>query len=167
MKKLLILAVALLVLFAVAPVMAPAMKTTVTGEFSGIATDPGVTWTSEEGIIQIRDGAGAGSVTGDLPGIMTFTMNAAFDPTTGTGRAWGTFVTTDPSGNTFEGTWLMSISYWGNYIEGKSVAHGTGAYDGMILKNPFWGYNAYFGVPPYPDPPIYFEFDGTIISPQG
>jgi len=167
MKKVVLMPVmAIVALLMITPVMAPATKTTVTGEFFGYATAPGTQWMSDEGIVQIRDGAGAGWVTGDIPGNMTFTMNAAFDPTTGTGRAWGTFVSIDDYG-TFEGTWLMSVSYWGN-IEGKSTAQGTGAYEGMIFKSRFWGYNAYFGLPlpPYPKgTPIYFYFEGPIISP--
>jgi hypothetical protein len=159
---------ALVALLMITPAMAPATKTIVKGEFFGYAVDPGTQRISKEGIVQIRDAVGMGDMTGDIPGVMTFTMNAAFDPTTGTGRAWGTYVSIDDYGNTFEGTWLMSVSYWGNYMEGKSVGHGTGAYEGMLLRNRFWGYNMYFGVPmpPYPEgTPIYFYFEGPIISP--
>jgi len=168
-KKVILMPVmALVVLLMITPVMAPATKTSVKGEFFGYATASGIQWTSEEGIVQIRDGAGAGMVTGDIPGFMTFSINAAFDPATGTGRAWGTYVASDNDGNpTFGGSWLMSVSYWGN-IEGRSVGHGTGAYEGMLFTNQFWGYNAYFGLPlpPYPKgTPIYFYFEGTIISP--
>lgn len=168
-KKISVFAMALFVLCMISPaIAAPATKTSVTGEFFGYATAPGTQWITEGGIVQIRDGAGEGIVTGELSGSMAFTMNAAFDLTTGKGRAWGKFVCRDNDGKvTFEGTWLMSISYWGNSVEGKSAGHGTGAYEGMLLKNPFWGYNAYFGLPitPYPKgTPIYFYYEGTIIS---
>ena len=169
MKKVVLMPVmAIVALLMITPVMAAATKTFVTGEFFGYATASGTQWMSEEGIVQIRDAVGTGWLTGDIPGFMTFTMNAAFDPATGTGRAWGTYVSTDDYGNTFEGTWLMSVSYWGNYIDGRSEGHGTGAYDGMLLRNRFWGYNMYFGVPIPPFPkgtPIYFYFEGPIISP--
>jgi len=169
MKKMVLMPLmALVVLLMITPVMAPATITFVKGEFFGYATAAGTQWVSEEGIVQIRGGAGAGWITGDIPGFMAFTMNAAFDPATGTGRAWGTFVSGDGYVNTFEGTWLMSVSYWGNYIEGRSEAHGIGVYEGTLFKSRFWGYNMYFGVPmpPYPKgTPIYFYFEGPILSP--
>lgn len=164
-KVALVPVMALALLLMVTPVMARPTPTYVEGEFFGIAVDPGTQWISEKGIVQIRDGVGTGTLTGDIPGMMTFTMNAAFDPTTGEGRAWGRFVSSDNYGNTFEGTWLMSVSYWGNYIAGRSVGRGTGAYEGMLLRNAFWGYNAYFGLPVFPYPegtPIYFHYEGTI-----
>ena len=169
MKKVTIPVIALLMLFAATPVMAPATKIPVTGEFFGYATDTGTQWISEEGIIQTRGGAGEGEIVSEyIPGIMSFTFNAAFDPTTGTGRAWGTFVSTDPEGNPIlKGNWLVSVSNWGYYIEGPSTGHGIGAYEGMHWSCRFWGYNSYFSMPPYPDPPIYFYLDGTILSPHG
>jgi len=167
-KVVLIPVMALAVLLMITPTMAPATKTIVAGEFFGYLIDPGTQWISEEGIVQIRDAVGNGTMTGDLPGMMTFIINAAFDPTTGTAKAWGKYVSTDNYGNTFEGNFLATISYWGNHIEGSSEGHGTGAYEGMILKNKYSGYNAYFGLPlpPYPQgTPIYFYFEGPLISP--
>lgn len=165
MKKVFLVPVmALALLLMVAPVMARPTPTYVTGEFFGYAVDPGTQWMCGERIMQIRDGVGTGTVTGDIPGTMTFTLNAAFDLTTGKGIAWGKFVSNDEYGNTFEGIWTMSISNWGN-IEGRSVGRGTGAYKGMLFINAFSGYNAYFGFPPYPYPkgtPIYFLYEGTI-----
>jgi hypothetical protein len=168
MKKVLIPVMALLVLFAVTPVMAPATKTPVSGSFLGSADPdvPGRVWTSEEGILQIRGAEGAGVTTGDIPGIMTFTLNAAIDMSTGEGRAWGTYVSTDDYGNTFEGIWLVSVTGYVN-IEGIGVGHGTGAYEGMLFKSSFWGVNLYLGgLPPEVPNGVWFDFVGIILSPH-
>jgi len=53
------------------------------------------------------------------------------------------------------------------YVDGSSVGQSTGDYEGMILKNSFSGYNLYLIGYEGPDPGIYFEFDGTILSPKG
>jgi hypothetical protein len=161
--------IALVVLLMITPATAPATKTIMEGEFFGYFVDPGTQWTSEEGIVQIRDAVGMGDMAGDMPGVMTFIINAAFDPTTGEAHAWGKYVSTDNYGNTFEGMFLGTISNWGNDLEGKSVGQGTGAYEGMTLRNQFLGYNAYFGLPPSPYPkgtPIYFYWEGPLISPR-
>lgn len=172
MKKMVLVPIMVLaLLFVVAPVMARmegATRIYGAGEYFGDVIDPGKQWVSEEGIVQVRDGLGNGTMTGDIPGFMVFTMNVAFDPTTGKGRIWGKFVAGDSFGNTFEGTFLAAISDWGT-IDGKGVGQGTGAFEGMLLKNGFSGYNAYFGLPlpPYPmDTPIYFYWDGYILSPH-
>jgi hypothetical protein len=166
-KVVLVPVMALALLLMATPVMARAIPTPVTGEYFGWLSDPGKQWISEEGIIQVRDGVGIGTLTGDIPGMMTFIFNAAFDPTTGEGRIWGKFVSSDNYGNTFKGTFVSSVSYWGNYIAGRSVGRGTGAFEGMLLRNAFSGYNAYFGLPPPPYPqgtPIYFRYEGTVLG---
>jgi hypothetical protein len=169
-KVVLVSAMVLALLLMISPVMARmggATRISLAGEYFGYVIDPGKQWVSEEGIVQVRDGVGTGTMTGDIPGFMTFTMNAAFDPTTGKGEIWGKFVSSDNFGNTFEGTFLAKVSDWGT-IDGKSVGRGTGAYEGMHLKNGFWGYNAYFGLPllPYPKgTPIYFYWEGSVLSP--
>lgn len=168
-KALLSTTLALLVLWLVIPVMATATTIPVSGSFLGSADPnaPGVVWISEEGILQIRGAEGAGVTSGDIPGTMAFTLNAAIDLSTGEGRAWGTYVSSDGYGNTFEGTWLVSVTGYVN-IEGISVGHGTGAYEGMLFQNSFWGANLYLGgLPPEVPNGVWFDFDGTILSPKG
>ncbi len=160
----LMLAMVLLVLCAIAPVMASATKTSVSGSLTASATAPGETWITEEGVLHIKDAEGAGPTVGDLPGYMEFTFSAAVDLNTGLGSAHGKWVLQDYQG-TMEGTWRVDVSGV-VYIQGSAIGQGTGGYEGMVFKvDSFWGYNLYLGGYTGSDG-VYFDFLGTILSPR-
>lgn len=164
MKKVLIPVLALLVFSMITTVMARAIQFPVSGSFLGSATVPGEVWITEDGILHVKGAEGVGPISGDLPGVMEFTLNAAVDLNTGVGSMHGKYVQSDDYG-TFEGTWRTEN--WGVvYYEGLGVAQGTGAYEGMIQHVAFWGYNLYLGGYVGPDG-VFFEYDGIILSPHG
>ena len=171
MKKVLIPVMALLMLWVITPVMAPSEKIDNWGEFLGSATWPGEFWITNDLILHIKGAEGTGDVTGNLPGHMTFTLNAAIDvnpesPTFGVGSMHGKYVYSDDYGNTFEGNWRTEN--WGVVnMEGTGVAHGTGDYEGMIQHVTFSGWNMYLANPDYGPNGVYFDFDGIILSPHG
>jgi len=166
MKKVVLMsAMALLVLCAIAPVMAPATTTPVSGSLTASVTVPGESWITGDGILHIKDAEGAGPVAGDLPGYMVFTFSAAVDLNTGLGSAHGKWLFSDDYG-TFEGTWRVDVTGVVS-IDGSAIGQGTGAYEGMVFKvNSFWGYNLYLGGYTGPDG-VYFDFVGTILSSKG
>jgi hypothetical protein len=164
MKKVLILIMTLLAMFAVSPVMAPATKTPVTGFYIGSATRPGQSWITKDNILHIKNAEGFGPVIGDLPGDMWFTLSGAIDLNTGFGSMHGRWVFTDDSG-TFEGSYRADN--WGVvYYEGSAIAQGTGGYEGQVYKvTSFWGFNLYLGGYEGPDG-VQFDFVGTILDPH-
>lgn len=164
MKKVLMLATALLVLSVITPVMAPATKTPVAGYVIASATVPGEAWFTEGGIMFIEGAEAEGAAFGDMPGDFTFTMSAVLDLKTGNGFGSGTWVVTDDYG-TFEGIWRTKFTDY-VYSDGTAEGYGTDAYEGMLFITSFEGYNLYMGG--YTgDNGVYFDFEATILSPHG
>ena len=164
MNKVLILVMALLVFSMITTVMAPAIRIDVSGYYWGSAELPGESWITKDGILHVRGAVGVGPLSGDIPGIMTFTLNAEIDLNTGVGVMHGKYVSDHGDGN-FEGTYRTENTGVVNY-EGTAIAQGTGAYEGMVMRTSFWGYNLYLGGYTGPDG-VYFDFVGTILSPHG
>lgn len=166
MKKVLVPVIALLALWMTTSVMAaPALKIPISGDFTASLTaEPAKEWITKGGILIIKGAQGEGPTTGDFNGIMAFTGMFAIDLKTGLGRGEGKWVSTDAYG-TFEGTWITDVTGF-IYVDGSSVGQGTGAYEGMILKNSFSGYNLYLGGYTGANG-VYFEWAGTILSTKG
>ena len=95
---------------------------------------PGRTRVSADGIIHVRDQTEKGLINGDIVGMVTLVTNANVALETGDGVGFGTFVIT-----TSEGTWEGRFQgpFDGGLGSGSFVAHGAGAFEGLILKGAF------------------------------
>jgi hypothetical protein len=130
---------ALLVLLAVAPVMAPATKTPVTAHVVFITgnVSPGKMWTTEDNILQVRESISTGNVTGDITGTVQFVMGQTLDMNTGLGVNHGKFVITVAGGGTYEGSFrsaLVGLSFTGTF-----VGQGTGPLEGQKIMGSYEG----------------------------
>ena len=141
MKKVLIPVMALLVLFAVAPVMAaPATKTPFTAEASFLFgnVSPGTEWTTDDGIYHLKGAVSSGSFTAisgpDISGTLMIGHSLVIDTNTGLGDCHGKFVLAVEGVGTFEGSEhaahaiipIPDPPYFKDVISGKFVAQGTG-----------------------------------------
>ena len=138
-KRILIPLIALLVLFAVAPVMAaPATKTPFTTHVTFITgnVSPREMWTTQGNILQIKESTSAGNVSGDISGTVLLTMDETLDLNTGLGVNHGKFVIT-LTGGTYEGSsrsMFTDLSFSGTFI-----AHGSGSVERQVLMGSFEG----------------------------
>jgi hypothetical protein len=164
MKKILIPVMALLVFSMITTVMAPAIEIPVSGFYIGSATWPGKSWMTKDGILHVKGAVGEGPISGDVPGTMVFTLNAEIDLNTGVGVMHGKYVSYHEYGD-FEGTYRTENTGVVFY-EGTAIAKGTGAYEGMVMRTSFWGYNLYLGGYIGPDG-VYFDYEAIILSPHG
>jgi len=166
MKKALLSVIALIVLFALAPVMAaPAIKTLFTAEASFVPgnIDPGKEWITKDGIYHVKGQVGTGLVTGDISGWLTIVRHATLDLNTGEGSCHGKIVIDVDGVGSFEGSEQSTITLWGASISGTFLAHGTGMYEGRTMMGSFeGGVNIVDGVKT-----VVAEFKGIILSPQG
>ena len=171
MKKVLLPVMALLVLFAVAPVMAaPATKTPFTADVSFVLGNvyAGEEWITMDGIYHVKGQVSQGPVTltpvtGDiLVGTMLIVRHATLDLNTGDGSCHGKIVIT-VNGGTFEGSEQSTITLWGAHISGTFLAQGTGMYEGQTIMASFEGGVVIVdGVKT-----VVAEFEGIILSPKG
>jgi hypothetical protein len=166
-KKVLMLVIGILVLWMITPAMAPpVIEFPVSGYYWGSADPdaPGKLWITEDGILHIKGAVGEGPLSGDIPGTMMFTLNAEIDLNTGVGVMHGKYVAYAEYGD-FEGTYRTENTGVVNY-EGTAVAQGTDAYEGMVMRTSFWGYNLYLMGYTGPDG-VYFDYEAIILSSHG
>ncbi len=173
MKKVMIPIIALLVLFAVTPVMAePATKIPFTGwatiGFGNVS--PGEEWTTEDGVYHVKGVVSQGDATVYSPlGIMEATMimvhDLAIDLNTGLGNCHGKFVIVVPGVGTFEGSEHGShtITTEGHYISGGLVGKGTGYFDGVKMKS---SYEGEITVDEQQEQVIEGDMEGTLLFPN-
>jgi len=143
-------------------VVAPAQRTSFTGEMLMMVVDPGRAWITKGGIEQIRGAVAEGSVTGDvLSGSMTVVEDETINLNTGEGCVHGKVVLTAADG-TFEGSFVAFVT-GGFYVSGRAVGHGTGVYEGQKMMASFEGHlEMVDGVPT-----TIADVEGMILSPHG
>jgi len=148
MKKVLIPVIALLVLFAVTPVMAaPATKIPFTAEaslgFGNVSL--GKEWTTDDGIYHFKGAVSTGdisihSVLGDMIGTMMMVHDLALDLNTGLGDCHGKFVITVVGVGTFEGSEHGAHTITDqHHIAGMLLAHGTDGFAGLKMTASYEG----------------------------
>ncbi len=165
MKKFLLLALALLAISFVAPVMASATRTAVSGTATLSVTSIGDVRITKSGIMHQVAAEASGPVTGAmLSGQMEIKLNANFNLNTGEGVAFGSFAVIDTQG-TFHGMFIVRDTGFVNF-EGSGEAHGTGAYEGMLLQLQFQGTDLYRGGYTGPDG-LTMTYSGYMLSPKG
>jgi len=142
-KKIFLPVMVLLVLFAVAPVMAaPAVKMSYTANVSLVVTDPGESWTTRGGILQVRGLIAIGTFNSADLDIVDATMWKTLDYTlntnTGKGTMHGKFVLTVDGAGTFEGSFRDKITD-STHLAGTVVGQGTGAFAGWKTMGIWYG----------------------------
>lgn len=162
-KRVLIPITALLVLFAVAPVMAaPATQTPFTAHATFITGNisPGEMWarTKERNIVQIRGSTSTGNVAGDISGTVLLVADETFDMNTGLGLNHGEFVIA-VVGGTYEGSFRSMFT--GLSFSGTFVGQGTGTLEGQVLMGSYEGEVTYVDTLPV----AHMAIEGVILSP--
>lgn len=102
-------------------------------------------WISEEGVLLSRNYPHSGDVWGDLTGSLVYVgdLNSNdwyFTPDWHLvilGGVGGGSLTLDVDGGTFEG--IMRFKIIDGVVYGKFTLHGSGSFDGMLLKGTFEG----------------------------
>ena len=167
MKKVMIPVIALLVLFAVTPVMAePATKISFTGSASvGFGNvSPGKEWITNDGVYHVKGAVSQGeaevhSVLGTMAGIIIMVHDLALDLNSGLGDCHGKVVIAIPGVGTFEGSEHGSHMVTDrHFISGDLVARGTGGFDGLMMKGSYEGEML--------DQVMEAEIEGTLLSPN-
>lgn len=169
MRKVLMFVIVLLALSVITPgiVKAMATRTVVTGSFSMTATWPGEIKVTKSGIMIQKGAEASGPVVSDDPrltGTLEIVLNVIFNLNTGDGNAFGTFIVSNADG-TFEGKFENKDTGYVFYT-GKAEAHGTGAYEGLLLKFDMEGMDWYRDGDEGTNG-IDGDFTGYILSPHG
>ncbi len=141
-KKVMLPAMALLLLFVVVPVMAaPAVKTPYMANVSLVITDPGESWTKGD-ILQVRGLIAVGTFDSTDLGISGAIMWKELDYTlntiTGKGTMHGKFVLTVDGAGTIEGSFRDKITDF-THLAGTVVGQGTGAFEGVKTMGIWYG----------------------------
>jgi len=134
-RKILMPIVALLVLVAVAPVIAPpAAKTPYTASVKLQITDPGEAWTTKGDILHVKGLIAEGFFNSSELGIVNAAMWKKLDFTlntiTGKGTMHGKFVLTVDGAGTLKGSFRDKITD-STHLAGTVVGQGTGAFEGV------------------------------------
>jgi hypothetical protein len=134
-KKILIPVMALLVLFAVAPITAaPATKTPYAANVKLQITDPGEARTTKGDILHVKGLIAEGFFNSSELGIVNAAMWKKLDFTlntiTGKGTMHGKFVLTVDGAGTLEGSFRDKITD-STHLAGTVVGQGTGAFEGV------------------------------------
>jgi hypothetical protein len=163
-KKILLPIMALLVLFAVAPVMAPpAAKTTYTADVDLDILSLDEEWTTEGGILHVKGVIAEGPFDSEDLGIEEATMEKKFDYTvntnTGKGTLHGKFVLTVGTIGTLEGSFRGKITD-GTHLSGTVVGHGTEGFEGVKTMG-LWEGDIVGGTL------IENELEAILLSPKG
>jgi len=169
LRRVLMVIVALLALSITAPgiVVAPAVRTEVTGTMSMTATWPGDIYVLKSGMVRQVGAEASGPIASSDPrltGVLEIVLYAVFSLKTGEGVGFGSFTISGAEG-TFEGMFTVKDT---NYIQfqGKLEGHGTAAYEGLLLKLEMTGTDWYRDADPGTNG-IFADFVGYIASPQG
>lgn len=170
MKRILIFAIALMAILVMTPgiVNARAIRTEFTGSFSMTATWPGDIYVFESGIMRQVGAVASGPVTCSDPrldgGVLQIELYVVFNLNTGEGGSFGSFTISHTEG-TFEGRFTNRDTGY-IYFEGKVEGHGTGAYEGLLVKLDMAGMDWYRDADPATNG-ISADFTGCIFSPHG
>ena len=169
MKRILMFVIVLLAISVATPGIANAMatRTEIEGTFSMTATWPGDIYVLKSGIMrQVRAEASGPVVSSDprLAGTLQIELYVIFNLNTGEGNGFGSCTISNAAG-TFEGRFTVKDT---DYIlfEGKIEGHGTGAYEGLLLKLEMTGMDFYRDADPATND-IDATFTGYILSPDG
>ena len=155
--------IALVVLFTVTPAMAaPATKTPYTATVFLNITDPGESWTTENGILQVRGLLAEGTFNSPDLGIadanMWKTIDYTLNTNTGKGTMHGKFVLTVDGMGTFEGSFRDRITD-STHLAGTVVGQGTGGFAGWKTMGIWYG--------DIIDGTVENVLEATILSPRG
>jgi hypothetical protein len=141
-KKVMILLMMLIMVFAVPPVLsAPATRTPYTVDVVLTITEPGVEWVSVGGIYNVRGMIAMGTFDSTELGIsgeMYKTLDYTINQLTGKGTMHGQFVLTVPGVGTIEGSFRDRITD-ATHFSGTVVGQGTGGFEGMITRGTWEG----------------------------
>jgi hypothetical protein len=169
MRRVIVLVIAVLTLSAVIPGMvgAQATRTEFTGSFDATATWPGDIRILESGIMLQVGAEASGPIVCDDPrltGTLAIVLNVVFNLNTGNGNAFGTFTVSNADG-TFEGKFENRDTSYVLYT-GIAQGHGTGAYEGLLVKFRMEGLDWYRDADPATNG-ITGDCTGYIVSPHG
>jgi hypothetical protein len=169
MRKVFTLVIVLLAISVVASgiAYAPATRTEIEGTFSMTATWPGDIYVLKSGIMRQVGAEASGPVTSSDPrlaGTLQIELYVIFNLNTGEGNGFGSCTISNAAGS-FEGRFTVKDT---DYIlfEGKIEGHGTGAYEGLLLKLEMTGTDLYRDADEA-TVGISADFIGYILSPQG
>ena len=142
-KKVLMPAIALLLLLIVAPaIAAPAAKIPYTADVRLEITSPGKHWTTKGGILHVKGLIAEGSFDSADLGIVGATMWKKLDYTlntiTGEGTMHGKFVLTVDGMGTLEGSFRDKITD-STHLTGTVVGQGTGGFTGWKTMGTWYG----------------------------
>ena len=137
MRKILTLAIVLLAISIVTPgiAYAAAIRTEVTGTYSMTATAPGEIFVLKSGIMRQAGAEASGPIVSSDPrvtGILEIVLYRVVNLNTGKGLGFGSF-TVSNAGGTFEGRFTVKDTGFVSF-EGAVEGHGTGAYEGLLVK---------------------------------
>lgn len=159
--------VAVLALMTAGAVNAVATRAEVTATFEMTATWPGDIQITKSGILRQVGAEASGPTTSSDPrltGTLQIVLNAVFNLNTGKGNAFGSFMFLNAEG-TFEGRYTVKDTDY-VYFEGRLEGHGTGAYEGLLLKLEMTGLDWYRDADPETNG-ISAVSTGYILSPHG
>ena len=169
MRKVLMLVIVLLALSIIVPgiVNATATRSEFTGSFSMTATALGDLYFLKSGIMRQVGAEASGDVVSSderATGVLSIVLNAIVNLNTGEGVAFGSFTFTNDDG-AFEGRFTVKDT---DYIlfEGTLEGHGTGGYEGLLLKLEMTGTDWYRDADPATNG-INAETVGYILSAHG
>jgi len=144
---------------------AAATRTEVDGSYSMDGTALGDQYVLKSGIIRVVGAEASGPITSSDPrltGTLEIVLNQVFNLNTGEGVGFGSF-TVSNAGGTFEGRFTTKDTGYVFYV-GKGAGHGTGAYDGLLVKLDMAGFDWYMDADPATNG-IEATFTGTVLSP--
>ena len=167
MKRILMFVIVLLAIAVVTPRIANAMaiRTEFTGTYSMTATWPGDIYVLKSGIVRQVGAEASGPIASSDPrltGVLQIVLNGVFSVNTGEGVGFGSFTISNAAG-TFEGRFTTKDTDY-VYFEGKIEGHGTGAYEGLLVKLDMAGIDLYRDADPATNG-IDATFTGYIMSP--
>lgn len=170
MRKVLTLVIVLAALSIITPGIAhaPATRNEFTGTFSMTATSPGDLYFLKSGIMRQVGAEASGPVASSDPrlngGVLQIELYVIFNLNTGEGNGFGSFAISNADG-TFEGRFTVKDT---NYIlfDGKIEGHGTGAYEGLLVKLEMTGIDWYRDADPETNG-ISATFEGYTLSQHG
>jgi hypothetical protein len=136
-RKILILAIVLLAISIVTQgiAYAAAIRTEVAGTYSMTATAPGEIFVLKSGIMRQAGAEASGPIVSSDPrvtGILEIVLYRVVNLNTGKGLGFGSF-TVSNAGGTFEGHFTVKDTGFVSF-EGAVEGHGTGAYEGLLVK---------------------------------
>jgi len=163
-RKILTLAIVLLAISIVTPgiAYAAAIRTEVTGTYSMTATAPGEIFVLKSGIMRQAGAEASGPIVSSDPrvtGILEIVLYRVVNLNTGKGLGFGSF-TVSNAGGTFEGRFTVKDTGFVSF-EGAVEGHGTGAYEGLLVKFDMTGTDLTL----VGGDSISASFTGSILSP--